>query len=165
MNFSLQPFDFTGLKTSPTLQTVGLVIRVNVWKDLKTACLIIFPLPLEFPALETKQVTWIGQLSCAEWTCKYEGECPVGLAGVKKKTKKKKSLLVGKHVSRLKSASRQPGLQLEGYQNSICFFSLNFGFFSNVLFLGFNFWFDLLFQGNSPEVYFHGFPSLFSVSK
>lgn len=46
----------------------------------------------------------------------------------------------------------------------ICFFSLNFDF-SNVLFLGFNFWFDLLFQGNSPEVYFHGFPSLFSVSK
>jgi hypothetical protein len=37
--------------------------------------------------------------------------------------------------------------------------------FLTVLFLGFNFWFDLLFQGNSPEAYFHGFPSLFSVSK
>ena len=78
----------------------------------------------------------------------------------------KKKIVSGKIcvIPELKPDSRQPDLQLEGYQNSIRFFSLNFDF-SNVLFLGFNFRFDLLFQGNSPEVYFHGFPSLFSVSK
>ena len=50
--------------------------------------------------------------------------------------KKKKIIFSGKtYVTlELKSDSREPDLQLEGYGNSICFFSLNFDF-SNVCFL------------------------------
>lgn len=60
------------------------MIRVHVRNDLKPACLIIFPFPLEFPALETKHGTGIGQLACAQ-SAETRGECPVGLCLKKKK--------------------------------------------------------------------------------
>lgn len=93
MNFSLQSFNFIEMKTSPTPRAPGTMIGVNVWKDLRTACSIISPFPPEFPALETKHITWIEQPSHAGRALR--GECPVGLS----LAWEKKKLLVEKYVS------------------------------------------------------------------
>lgn len=112
MNFSLRSFDFIETKTSQTLQTLGIIIRVNVWKDLKNACLIIFPFPLEFPALGTNTLHESVSFPALGEPWNVPGNAQLAFLWLKKKKIVSGKICV---ILELKSNSRQPDLQLEGY--------------------------------------------------
>lgn len=80
MNFSPRSLDLIEMHTGQTLQALGIAVGVRVWKDLQPARGVIFPLPLEFPALERKHGT--GQLAALE---RWEGEGMPGWPRFKKK--------------------------------------------------------------------------------
>lgn len=101
----------------------------KIWK-----LLVYFSLPFGISCPGNKTVHELVSFHVLSEHLNMEGNAQLAFLCFKKK--KKKIIVSGKtYVTlELKSDPRQPDLQLEGYENSICFFSLNFDF-SNVCFL------------------------------
>lgn len=154
------------MKTSPSLQTIRIMIRVNGGKIWKLLVWLFFPSLWNFLPWKQNTLLELVNFHVLGEHLNVEGNAQLAFLWLQKKTKNKKTLLVENHVSLLNwnLIWDSQTYSWKVIRTLVAFLASNFDF-SNVLFLGFNFWFDLLFQGNSPEVYFHGFPSLFSVSK
>lgn len=73
------------------------MIRVNVWKDLKTACLIIFPSLWNFLPWKQNTLHELVSFHVLGEHLNVEGNAQLAFLWLKKK----KSLLVEKHVSLL----------------------------------------------------------------